>query len=106
MPDLLNLGQQITIAVSLAEGQFREFKSAYEGRPGAKVKRSVRSISKDIGEALVAFVNADGGELIIGVEDDGTLWPSQARRDDRKAPPRMPSSSPSRRCLLEKLQQR
>ena len=73
MSEPLNLRDQVAIAVSLAEGQFREFKSAYEGAPGQKQKRPVKVICKDIGEALVAFANADGGELIIGVEDDGTL---------------------------------
>jgi ATP-dependent DNA helicase RecG len=33
----------------------------------------VKNICKYIGEALVAFANADGGELLIGVEDDGTI---------------------------------
>jgi ATP-dependent DNA helicase RecG len=73
MADPLNIREQIEIAVSLAEGQFREFKSAYSGPAGKKEKREVRSICKDIGEALVAFANADGGELLIGVEDDGNI---------------------------------
>ncbi len=73
LSDVLNLQEQIEIAVSLAEGQFREFKSALQGPPSQKVKRSIRSICQDVGEALVAFANADGGELLIGVEDDGTL---------------------------------
>ena len=73
MAEPLNLADQVAISVSLAEGQFREFKSALEGPPGSKHKRAIRSICKDVGEALVAFANADGGELIVGVEDDGTL---------------------------------
>ena len=73
MSEPLNIQDQVAIAVSLAEGQFREFKSAYTGPPGEKRKRSVKTICADVGEALVAFANADGGELIIGVEDDGTL---------------------------------
>lgn len=73
MSEPLNIQEQITIAVALSEGQFREFKSAYSGAPGKKEKRSIRDICKDVGEALVAFANADGGELIIGVEDDGVL---------------------------------
>lgn len=81
MSDILNLNEQIAIAVSLAEGQFREFKSALQGPPGEKVKRSVRSICQDVGEALVAFANADGGELLIGVEDDGTLTGTAALDD-------------------------
>lgn len=73
MSDLLNITDQIKIAVSLAEGQFREFKSAYLGPPDQKQRRPVKEICRDVGEALVAFANADGGELLIGVEDDGTL---------------------------------
>ena len=71
--DPLNIRDQVAIAVSLAEGQFREFKSAYTGPPGRKQKRPVRDICRDIAEALVAFANADGGELLIGVEDDGSV---------------------------------
>jgi len=73
MLEPLNIAEQISIAVSLAEGQFREFKSAYAGPPEKKLKRSTREICKDVAEALVAFANADGGELIIGVEDDGSV---------------------------------
>jgi len=73
MADPLNIIEQIKIAVSLAEGQFREFKSAYQGPPDAKQPRNAREICRDVAEALVAFANADGGELIIGVEDDGAL---------------------------------
>jgi len=73
MVEPLNIAEQIAIAVSLAEGQFREFKSAYAGPPEKKVKRSTKDICKDVAEALVAFANADGGELIIGVEDDGEV---------------------------------
>ncbi len=73
MSQPLNIVEQIRIAVSLAEGQFREFKSAYQGPPGQKQKRPVRDICKDVVEGLVAFANADGGELILGVEDDGSL---------------------------------
>lgn len=73
MAEPLNIVDQIKISVSLAEGQFREFKSALEGPPGQKRPRSTRKICQDVGEALVAFANSDGGELIIGVEDDGDV---------------------------------
>ncbi|MBN9454563.1 MAG: putative DNA binding domain-containing protein [Bosea sp.] len=73
MSEPLNLVEQVRIAVSLAEGQFREFKSALEGPPQSKIKRKVRDICVDISEALVGFANADGGEIIIGVEDDGSI---------------------------------
>ena len=61
------------MAISLGESHFREFKSAIEGPPGEKRPRKVKSIATDVGEALVAFANADGGELLVGVEDDGSI---------------------------------
>ncbi len=75
MPDsqIVNLEERAKTAISLGESHFREFKSALQGPPSAKTSRSSNSIARDIGEALVAFANADGGELLIGVEDDGTI---------------------------------
>jgi ATP-dependent DNA helicase RecG len=57
----------------LGESHFREFKSALEGVPERKRPRPVSHIAYDVAEALVAFANADGGELIVGVEDDGRI---------------------------------
>lgn len=57
----------------VGESDFREFKSALEGKPGNKKPRPTTKVCQDIGEALVAFANTDGGELLIGVEDDGTI---------------------------------
>ena len=71
--EIVNLEERARTAISLGESHFREFKSALEGAPGAKTPRDVRLIARDIGEALVAFANADGGELLVGVEDDGQV---------------------------------
>ena len=68
--DVLQLKERVKNAILVGESDFREFKSALEGRPDNKKKRLVKKICEDIGEALVAFSNTDGGELIIGVEDD------------------------------------
>jgi ATP-dependent DNA helicase RecG len=71
--DALLLGDRIRRTLDLGESQFREFKSAFDGPPGSKKARDPRAVSKDIAETLVAFANADGGELLVGVEDDGQL---------------------------------
>ncbi|MFM9965658.1 MAG: ATP-binding protein [Planctomycetaceae bacterium] len=71
--EFVNLEERARTAISLGESHFREFKSALHGSPERKVAREVKSIGKDIGEALVAFANADGGELLVGVEDDGAI---------------------------------
>ena len=71
--EIVNLEERPKTAISLGESHFREFKSALQGPPDKKTLRDANSIARDIGEALVAFANADGGELIIGVEDNGTI---------------------------------
>lgn len=71
--DMLVLAERVRNTIELGESHFREFKSAWEGRPGQKRPRRWTDIANDIGEALVAFANADGGDLLVGVEDDGTI---------------------------------
>ncbi|MBL7786238.1 MAG: ATP-binding protein [Chitinophagales bacterium] len=44
-----------------------------EGKPDNKKPRLAKKICEDITEDLVAFANTDGGEIIIGVEDDTTI---------------------------------
>lgn len=73
MEDILRIAERIKNTLVLGESHFREFKTALEGKPGHKKPRLLKSICIDIGEALVAFANADGGEVLIGVEDDATI---------------------------------
>jgi Putative DNA-binding domain len=56
-----------------AEGQFFDSKSALEQRGGVRRQRKPADLARDIVETLSAMANADGGELVIGIEDDGTL---------------------------------
>lgn len=74
---MLSANEKISVSISLGESHFREFKSAYHGAPGKKIARPLRDVCKDIAEALVAFANADGGEILIGVEDSGEITGSQ-----------------------------
>jgi ATP-dependent DNA helicase RecG len=55
------------------EGQFLERKSAWEGPPGKKRLRKAKDIAMDVAETLAAMANADGGELVVGIENDGTV---------------------------------
>ena len=73
MVEPLLLGEQARLSASLGESHFREFKSGLEGPPGSKKFRDARTICRDVAEALVAFANADGGELLVGVEDSGDI---------------------------------
>jgi ATP-dependent DNA helicase RecG len=71
--DMLLLSERIQKTIELGESQFREFKSTWERGPSGNKPRDPRALAKDISETLVAFANADGGELLVGVEDDGTI---------------------------------
>lgn len=73
MTDPLPIEERISLALSVGESHFREFKSCLEGAPNEKRPRSAAAISTDIARTLVAFANADGGELLVGVEDDGSV---------------------------------
>ncbi|WP_286882708.1 MULTISPECIES: ATP-binding protein [Sphingobacterium] len=69
--EILRLQERIEIALDLGESHYREFKSGQEGPPEKKVNRDIKTVCEDIARTLVAFANADGGELLVGVEDSG-----------------------------------
>lgn len=72
--NILKLEERVLTGIELGESHFREFKSAYQRRPSGEMEpRPIKDIGRDIGEALVSFSNADGGELLVGVEDDGKI---------------------------------
>lgn len=71
--NILRLDERIKNAIQAGESHFREFKTAWQGAVDAKSPRSAQAIRKDVGETLVAFANADGGMLLIGVEDGGAI---------------------------------
>jgi len=58
---------------TIKEGQFFDRKSAFD-RSGRRLKhRKAKDIAWDIVETLSAMANPDGGELVIGLENNGTL---------------------------------
>jgi ATP-dependent DNA helicase RecG len=73
MSDILMLQERVKYHIQIGEGHYREFKSAYEGEPDNKRPGNVKKLCRYIAEALMAFANADGGELLVGVEDDGMI---------------------------------
>lgn len=73
MDQLLRLRERVEIAVELGESYYREFKSGFEGRPGDKKPRDFEDICYNVAKELVAFANADGGELFVGIEDNNIV---------------------------------
>ncbi|MDR1676046.1 MAG: ATP-binding protein [Tannerella sp.] len=63
MGKLLKLKERIDITIERGESYDRELKSAFEGPDGNKKPRNVKAVCYDMAKTLVAFSNADGGEL-------------------------------------------
>ena len=63
---------EIRTILSRGEGQFVEFKSAWDrgSNPPRRLRR--RALRDKIADVVAAFANADGGLLLVGVDDDGT----------------------------------
>ena len=78
---ILPIQERLQNELTLGESHFREFKSAMHG-PDRKGRRKVSLVAEDIGETLVAFANADGGTLIVGAEDNGTISGLSYTEDD------------------------
>ena len=55
------------------DSYYVEFKSAWSYGPEGKQPRDIKAVARDIGEALVAFANSEGGDLVVGVEDTGSI---------------------------------
>lgn len=58
---------------TLPEGQFFERKSAWDRSDASVQRRRATDIARDVAETLSAMANADGGELVIGIEDNGNV---------------------------------
>lgn len=56
-----------------SEGQFLERKSCYDRRDDVPRPRPVKDVIRDVAETLAAMANADGGTVVLGIEDDGTV---------------------------------
>ena len=77
----MRLKERVEIALEIGESYYREFKTALEivvegvgeNRVKKRKPRDVKEVCHDIAKTLVAFANADGGELFVGVEDDNNV---------------------------------
>lgn len=58
--------------ISHGEGQFLELKGTWSYREEPPKPLAKKRVRDTVAEYVAAFANADGGTLVIGVEDDGT----------------------------------
>lgn len=63
--------QEIRELLERDEGQFLERKSLWDRAPGGPRPLERQKVRNFIAECVAAFANADGGDLILGAEDDG-----------------------------------
>jgi ATP-dependent DNA helicase RecG len=63
----------VTPFLNQDEGQHFDRKSLYEGPEGSKRARDRRSVRDQVAEYVAGFANAEGGILILGIEDDRTV---------------------------------
>ena len=55
------------------EGQHFEHKSMWHGPAGKKRPRDRQKVREEAAEYVAAFANADGGVLLLGIEDNGAV---------------------------------
>lgn len=86
------------------EGQFLEFKSLWDQSAGRRRVLDRRKARDFVAESVAAFANADGGTLLLGVEDDGMPsghgYPAQAIADLLAVPDRR--LRPALRCRSQR----
>ncbi|MBI5709553.1 MAG: putative DNA binding domain-containing protein [Candidatus Eisenbacteria bacterium] len=87
------------------EGQFLEFKSLWELSGDSRRVLDRRQVRDIVAEHVAAFANADGGTLLLGVEDDGTpsghRYPAEAVADLLAVPERR--LRPAVRCRTQRM---
>ena len=104
MTPLLSPTELQTI-LSRGEGQFVEFKSAWDRSAPSPRPLPRRAVRDKIADAVAAFANADGGLLLVGVDDDGTAtghgYPDHVAGDFLEVPHRR--LTPAVHCRTERL---
>jgi len=67
---MTNAGKDTLLSlIDKGEGQFLEFKSIWDRSTLTPKKRDPREVAWDVAETLDAMANADGGTVLLGVED-------------------------------------
>jgi|Deesub1362A_J573_1020465.scaffolds.fasta_scaffold00395_26 ATP-dependent DNA helicase RecG len=88
-----------------SEGQFLERKTCYEYRDGKRRLRKAKDVARNVAETLSAFANADGGTLLLGVEDNGAVSGVDFPEDKLKVIQNAPKNliKPSLRAEINKV---
>jgi ATP-dependent DNA helicase RecG len=103
--NILFSDSELRALLAREEGQFLEFKSLWDWSAGSRHALDRRQASDLVAESVAAFANADGGTLILGAEDDGTVsgqgYPAEAVTDLLAVPERR--LRPAVRCRCQRM---
>lgn len=77
----LGAGFDVTPFLHQDEGQHFDRKSLFHGLPDAKKPRDRKEVRDQVARWVAGFANAEGGVLILGIEDDHTLSGHQLAAD-------------------------
>lgn len=98
--------EELRKLIAREEGQFLEFKSLWDRSGAAPAMLDRREVRDFIAECVAAFANADGGVLLLGVDDDGTVsghgYPGDAVQDFLLVPERR--LRPAVRCSTARVE--
>ncbi len=102
--NILFTESELRALVAREEGQFLEFKSLWDLSGGSRRALDRRKARDFVAECVAAFANADGGTLLLGVEDDGTPsghgYPAETAADLLAVPERR--LRPAVRCPTQR----
>jgi len=73
-------GEQLRVLISKGEGERLEFKSSL--RTNMKTGEPDKRMEHAVLKTLAAFLNSDGGNLLVGVKDDGSVLGVDAQHFD------------------------
>lgn len=97
--------EELRALLEREEGQFLEFKSLWDRGTSPPATLDRRAARDFVAEVIAAFANADGGVLVLGVDDDGVPtghgYPEDAIADILAVPERR--LRPSVRCRTQRL---
>ena len=71
-PGAIFTESELLARIGRGEGHFLAFESAWDWSDGTRRPRPRREVRDRIAEVVASFANADGGLLLLGVDDDGT----------------------------------
>jgi ATP-dependent DNA helicase RecG len=101
--DVLFSEVELRALLQREEGQFLEFKSLWDQSADSRRVLDRRQARDLVAECVAAFANADGGTLLLGVEDDGAPsghgYPAEAVADLVAVPDRR--LRPAVRCRTQ-----